>query len=68
MERKALKHLTAAVGALFVALVVYLALWFFAQNMVEGLGSGAEVGGHLLVVLLALAAGFSSYRASLARR
>ena len=58
----------AMIGAVLVALVVYLVIWFFARNMVDGLGSGAEVGGHLLVVLIALVAGFSSYRASLARR
>ena len=63
-----MKRVTAIIGGLFVALVVYLVIWFFARNMVEGLGTGAEVGGHLLVIFIALAAGFSLYRASLARR
>ena len=63
-----MKRVTATIGGLFVALIVYLVIWFFARNMVERQGTGAEVGGHLLVVFIALGAGFSSYRASLARR
>jgi small neutral amino acid transporter SnatA (MarC family) len=67
-EHPTLKRVTAIIGGLFIAFIVYLVIWFFARNMVEGLGTGVEVGGHLLVVFIALAAGFSSYRASLARR
>ena len=63
-----MRRVTAIIGGLFVAFIVYLIIWFFARNMVEGLGTGPEVGGHVLVVFLALAAGFSSYRTSLARR
>lgn len=68
VEFSALKRVTAIVGGLFVAFVVYLVVWFFARNMVEGLGTGIEIGGHVAVVFIALAAGFSSCRASLARR
>jgi polyferredoxin len=67
-EHLTLKRVTAIIGSLFVAFLVYFVIWFFARNMVEGLGTGAEVGGHLLVVFIALAAGFASYRGSLARR
>lgn len=63
-----MKRLTATIGGSFVAFIVYFVIWFFARNMVEGLGTGVEVGGHLLVAFIALAAGFSSYRASVARR
>jgi hypothetical protein len=66
-EDPALKHVTAIIGGSFVAFVVYFVIWFFARNMVDGQGSGAEVGGHLVVVFIALAAGLSSYRASVAR-
>ena len=63
-----MKGVTAIIGGLFVAFIVYFFIWSFARNMVEGLGTGAEIGGHLLVVGIALVAGFSSYRASLAHR
>jgi hypothetical protein len=63
-----LRHVSAIVGGLFVAVVVYAVVWFFVRNMVAGLGTRGVVGGHLLVILFALAVGFSSFRASLARR
>jgi hypothetical protein len=63
-----LKRVAAIVGGLVVSAVVYLVVWFFARNAVEGLGTAAEAGGHLLVVGVALAAGVASYRASMARR
>ena len=55
-------------GGLFVAFVAYLIFWFFARNLVDGQGVVIEIGGHVLVILLSLAAGFSSFRASRLRR
>ncbi len=63
-----MKYVTGIIGGLFVAFVVYFVVWFFARNFFDGLGVAMEAGGHALVILLSLAVGFSSFRASLARR
>lgn len=63
-----MKFVTAIIGGLFVTLVTYLVVWFFARNFVDGQGTAIEIGGHVLVILLSLAVGFSSFRASLLRR
>jgi hypothetical protein len=68
VERPNVKLVTAIIGGLFVTFVVYLVVWFFARNFVDGQGTAIEVSGHVLVILLSLAAGFSSFRASLLRR
>lgn len=62
-----MKLVTAILGGTLVAVVVYLVGWFLARNVVDGHGAVIEVGGDLLVVLLALIAGASSFRASMAR-
>lgn len=62
-----MKLATAILGGLFVAFVVYFVVWFFARNLVDGQGAAIEVGGHGAGILLALAAGVSSFRASRSR-
>lgn len=62
-----MKLVTAIIGGLFVAFVVYLVVWFFARNFVDGQGTAIEVGGHVLVIPVSLAVGFSSFRVSLSR-
>ena len=62
------KRITATVGGAFVAGVVYLFVWFFARGFFDTSDTAVQVFGHAIVVLIALAAGVSSYRASLARR
>ncbi len=62
-----MRFATAIIGGLFVALVVYVVVWLLARNVVDGQGMAIEVGGHVLVILLALAVGLSSFRASLGR-
>ncbi len=47
-----MKLVTAIIGGLFVAFVVYFIVWFFARNLVDGQGMAIEVGGHVLVILL----------------
>jgi hypothetical protein len=62
-----MKYVNAGIGGALVALVVYLVVWFVARNMIDGLGALIEIGGHVLVVFVAVVAGYSSYRASLNR-
>lgn len=61
-----MKYVTAIFSGLFITVVVYMFIWFFARNFLDGLGVVIEVGGHAVVVLLAMVAGYSSFRASVA--
>jgi hypothetical protein len=63
-----MKRLVAIIGATIVAIAVYLIAWFVVRNMVDGLGQTVEIGGHMLTVFVAVIAGLSSYRSSLAPR
>jgi len=63
-----MKSVGATVGGLLVTLVVYLFIWFFVRNMVEGPRADVQIVAHVIVILIALAAGYSSYRSSMRRR
>jgi hypothetical protein len=63
-----MKTVTAIIGGLFVAFVVFFVSWFFLRNLVDGQGVAVEIGGLVVVVLFSLLVGFSSFRASLSRR
>lgn len=62
-----MKHVLAAVGGVFVAIVVYMAIWFFARNMVEGQLRAIQNAVDVVSIVISLAAGFSSYRGTLRR-
>jgi hypothetical protein len=57
--------LTPIIGAVFVFIVVFLFVDFFAMHMVEGAPRGIELAGLAGSVLIAFVFAASSYRASL---
>lgn len=59
---------TAIIGGCVTALLVYFFTWFVVRSAVDGLGAPIETGAALLVVLVALAAGIESFRATRKRR
>jgi hypothetical protein len=63
-----MQFLSSIIRGLLLAVLVYFAVWFFARNLVDGLGSAIEIAGHVAVILFSLAVGVISFIESLTRR
>jgi hypothetical protein len=57
----------ASISGCVMAAVAYMVMWFFARNVVGGLGTRLQIAAHVAVVFVALAVGASSFLASLRR-
>jgi hypothetical protein len=63
-----MQFVSSIIRGVVLSFVVYLFVWFFARNLVDGQGRLIEIGGHVAVILFSLTVGLFSFLGSLARR